>query len=96
MRIRPSDRLYNFCGWSINIPETLDGLGLGFVTFYDNLNIFIFSLSIHFFGLRSAKIRPSDRRENLYAMFYNIFRDIGGLRFGFVTFYDNLDNLLSI
>ena len=37
-RIRPFDRLYNFCGWLINIPETLDGLGLGFVTFYDNLN----------------------------------------------------------
>ena len=77
MRIRPSDRLYNFCGWVINNPETLDGLGLGFVTFYDNLNI---SPSIRFFGLRFAMIRPSDRRENLYAMFYNIFRDIGGLR----------------
>ena len=93
MRIWPSDRLYNFWGWLLNNPETLDGLGLGFVTFYDNLNI---SPSIRFFGLRSVKIRPSDRRENLYAMFYDIFRDISGLRFGFVTFYDNLDNLLSI
>ena len=53
----------------------------------------MFSPSICFFGLRSAKIRPSDRRENLYALFYNIFQDIGGLRFGFVIFYDNLDNL---
>ena len=43
VRIRPSDRPYNLCGLSINNPETLDGLGLGFVTFYDNLNIFIFS-----------------------------------------------------
>ena len=93
MRIRPSDRLYNFFGWLINNPETLDDLGLGFVTFYGNLNN---SPSIRFFGLRSTKIRPSDRRENLYAVFYNIFRDIGGLRFGFVIFYDNLDNLVSI
>ena len=34
-----------------------------------------------------------DRHENLYALFYDISRDIGGLRFGFVIFYDNLDNL---
>ena len=31
--------------------------------------------------------------KNLYALFYDIFEDIGGLRFGFVMFYDNLDIL---
>ena len=34
-----------------------------------------------------------DRRKNLHAMPYNISRDIGGLRFGFVTLYDDLNNL---